>query len=195
MFHRFLLLSLTFILLLNANQTLASHEASEPTDGTVGSFRWLSKPLSLNQVPIQHWQGERIKLSKFKDKIVLLNIWASWCPPCVRELPALDRLQQRLGKKDFVVVAVSIDTDPELAGKMFYDQLGLEHIEMYIEPPEQLGKFFPIDVLPSNFLIDRNTQAMGLLRSFVDWDHPMADTLIKRLIDGVEVSVLREEKS
>ena len=102
-------------------------------------------------------------------------------------------MQQRLGKKDFVVVTVSIDTDPELARKMFYDQLGLKHIEMYIAPPEQLGKYFPIDVLPSNFLISRNTQALGLLRSFVDWDAPLADTLIKRLIDGVEVSVLREE--
>ena len=139
MFRRFLFLSLTFTLLLNASQTLASHEASEPSDGTVGSFRWLSKPLPLNQVPIQHWQGDRITLSKFKGKILLLNIWASWCPPCIRELPALERLQQRLGKKDFVVVTVSIDTDPELARKMFYDQLGLKHIEMYIAPPSSWG--------------------------------------------------------
>lgn len=194
MFRAFLSLTLTFIFLLNANHALASHEANEPTDGTVGSFRWLSKPIALSQVPIQHWQGDRIKLSKFKDKILLLNIWASWCPPCIRELPALDRLQQRLGKENFVVVAVSVDTDPELARKMFYDRLELKHIEMYTEPPEQLGKYLPVDVLPSNFFIDRNTLALGLLRSYVDWDHPLADTLIKRLIDGVEVSLLKKEK-
>lgn len=167
---------------------LASHEALEPTDGTVNSFRWLKNPLSVGQVPINHWQGKRITLAEFEGKIVLFNIWASWCAPCVRELPALDRLQERFGGEDFVVVAVSIDSEPENARKMFVDRLDLKHLKFYIEPPEQLGKFFPVDVIPSNFFIDRNSRALGLLRSYVEWGDPSTDKLIKRLIEGADMS-------
>ncbi len=95
--------------------------------------------------------------------------------------------------ENFVVVAVSIDTDPEQARKMFFDQLSMEHLKLYLEPAEQLGKYFPVDVLPSSFFLDRNGQAMGLLRSYVEWDDLLVDTLIKRLIDGVKASTLRME--
>lgn len=188
----YLVLALMFFSI--GTQVLAKHEASEPSDGSVDSFRWLKSPLPVSAVAIHDRQGKMIALSQFKGKIVLLNIWASWCQPCIRELPALDRLQQRLGGDDFEVVVVSIDTDPELARQMFSDQLSLQHLQLYLEPAEQLGKSFPVDVLPSSFILNRQGQAMGLLRSYVEWDAPLADRLIKRLIDGVEASTLSMEK-
>jgi len=174
----------TLALMLFVNQAPASHEASEPSDGTVNSFRWLKNPLTLPEISIQHWPGKRISLSQFKGKVVLLNLWATWCPPCVHELPALDRLQRRFGEEEFVVVAISVDRDPEAARKLFLDRLALDHLNFYIEAPEQLGKVFPLDVLPVNFIIDRNGQAIGLLRSFVDWDSPDADRFVKGLLAG-----------
>jgi len=188
----YLVLALMFFSI--GTQVLAKHEANEPSDGSVDSFRWLKSPLPVSAVAIHDRQGKMIALSQFKGKIVLLNIWASWCQPCIRELPALDRLQQRLGGDDFEVVVVSIDSDPELARQMFSDQLSLQHLQLYLEPAEQLGKSFPVDVLPSSFFLDRQGQAMGLLRSYVEWDAPLADRLIKRLIDGVEASTLSMEK-
>lgn len=176
-------------------QVWASHEASEPSDGTTNSFRWLESPLPVSTVQIRNGEGNRVSLSQFKGKVVLLNLWASWCPPCIRELPALDRLQQRLGGEDFVVVAVSMDRDPDLARQMFFDRLSLEHLTFYTEPADQLGRFFPVDVLPSNFFIDREGQAMGMLRSYVDWEAPQADALIRRLIAGVSAATLRAEKT
>ena len=187
-------LALTLMFFSVGTQVLADHEANEPSDGSVDSFRWLTSPLPVSAVVIHDRQGKTIALSQFKGKIVLLNIWASWCQPCIRELPALDRLQQRLGGDDFEVVVVSIDSDPELARQMFSDQLALEHLQLYFEPAEQLGKSFPVDVLPSSFFVDRQGQAMGLLRSYVEWDAALTDTLIKRLIDGVEASTLSMEK-
>ena len=162
----------------------ASHEANEPSDGTVNSFRWLANPVALPETSIQRWPTERVSLSSFAGKIVLLNLWATWCPPCVYELPALDRLQQRLGDEDFVVVAVSVDRDPKVARELFLGKLALTHLEFYAEPPESLGKTFPIDVLPSNFILDREGRAIGVLRSYVDWDSPVADEFVKRLLDG-----------
>ncbi len=162
----------------------ATHGASEPSDGTVNSFRWLENPLVLPETTIQRPPAERVSLSRFKGKIVLLNLWATWCPPCVYELPALDRLQQRFGDKNFVVVAVSVDQNPELARKMFSDRLALSHLQFYFEPPERLARTFPMDVLPSNFILDREGRAIGMLRSYVDWDGPAADEFVERLLAG-----------
>ncbi|MDH3760223.1 MAG: TlpA family protein disulfide reductase [Gammaproteobacteria bacterium] len=165
-------------------QVSASHEANEPSDGTVNSFRWLQNPLVLPETSLQRWQVEAVSLSSFKGKIVLLNLWATWCPPCVYELPALDRLQQRLGNEEFVVVTVSVDHDPGLAHNLFTGKLALANLEFYFENPERLGKTFPLDVLPSNFIIDREGRATGMLRSYVDWDSPAADEFVKRLLAG-----------
>ena len=162
----------------------ASHEASEPSDGTVNSFRWLKNPPLLPEISVEHWPGKRVSLSSYRGKIVLLNLWASWCPPCIRELPALDRMQQRLGGEEFEVVAISLDRSAEPARAMFVDRLALEHLDFLIEPAESLGKFFPVDVLPSNFIIDRDGRAIGMLRSYVDWESRAADEFIERLIDG-----------
>ena len=166
------------------SQAWASHGATESSDGTVDSFRWFKNPLVLPETPIRRGPAEPVSLFRFKGKIVLLNLWASWCPPCVYELPALDRLQQRLGSEEFVVVAVSVDRDPELARKLFTDKLALAHLEFYFEPPERLGQTFPVDVLPANFIIDREGRAIGMLRSYVDWDSPAADKFVERLLAG-----------
>ena len=192
------IISLTTVLLallLTFTHSIANHEKKELTDGTVKSFRWLKQPMTLGNFSIHDEKGKQVALSEFKNKIVLLNIWASWCSPCVRELPALDRLQQRLGGEDFVVLAVSVDTDPNLARKIFNDKLSIQHMDLYLEPAQQLGKFFPVDVLPSNFFINRNGQALGMLRSFINWDDPAAAKLIKRLIDGVSSNTLRMERT
>jgi thiol-disulfide isomerase/thioredoxin len=166
------------------SQAWASHGATEPSDGTVNSFRWLQNPLVLPETTIQQLPADHVSLSRFKGKVVLLNLWATWCPPCVYELPALDRLQQRFGGEEFIVVAVSVDRDPELARKMFSDRLALSHLQFYFEPPERLGKTFPMDVLPSNFILDREGRAIGMLRSYVDWDSPAAGEFVKRLLAG-----------
>ena len=177
-----ILLALTSIFYFAESR--ASHEASEPSDGTVNSFRWLKDPLVLPEISIQHAPGKRVSLSSFRGKIVLLNLWATWCPPCVYELPALDRLQQRHGGEDFVVVAVSVDRDAELARELFIDRLELAQLKFYVEPPEQIAKTFPLDVLPSNFILDREGRVIGMLRSYVDWDSPVADVFVERLVAG-----------
>lgn len=188
-------LSLLLALLLTSTYAIANHQEKEPTDGTVKSFRWLKQSIPLSNLSIHDWNGKQIALSEFKNKIVLLNIWASWCEPCLRELPALDRLQNRLGDDDFIVLTVSVDTEPKLARQIFNEKLAIQKLDLYIEPAQQLGKFFPVDVLPSNFFIDRNGQALGMLRSFVNWDDPDAAKLIKRLIEGVSINTLREERA
>ncbi len=174
-------------------KALATHKTNESYDGTIKSFRWLESPITVAEVLIRNEQKESIELARFNGKIVLLNLWASWCPPCIKELPALDRLQQRLGGNDFIVVAVSLDEDLNLARQMFSD-LSIQSMVLYSQSAENLGRHFPVDVLPTTYLIDRDGRAMGLLRSSINWDDPELDNLISRLIAGVTSATLRAEK-
>ncbi len=174
-------------------QALATHKTNETYDGTIKSFRWLKSSITVAEVLIQNEQQESIELARFNGKIVLLNLWATWCPPCVKELPALDRLQRRLGGDDFIIVAVSLDEDLNLARQMFSD-LSIQSMVLYSQSAENLGRHVPVDVLPTTFIIDRDGRAMGLLRSSINWDDPELDNLISRLIAGVTSTTLRAEK-
>jgi len=187
-------LLLVLMMSLFSAEALAIHKTNEKYDGTINSFRWLSRPIAVNHVQFRNAQEKQVGLSQFNGKIVLLNLWATWCPPCIKELPALDRLQQRLGKDDFVIVAVSLDDDIELAREMFFDRLSIRSMAIYTESTEQLGHDFPVDVVPASFFIDRKGQAIGMLRSYIDWDGAETDVLIKRLIAGVSTTTLKAEK-
>lgn len=173
---------------------MTAPKASESYGGSVNSFRWLGSPIRVSEVLIRKEQGTEIALSQFKGKIILLNLWASWCPPCVKELPGLDRLQQRLGGNEFVVVTVSLDEDLELARRMFVD-LSIESLKLFSQSSANLAKTFPVDLLPVTIIIDRDGQAMGLLRGALDWDNSEAEDLINRVIKGVSAVTLRTENS
>jgi thiol-disulfide isomerase/thioredoxin len=187
------LLLLLLMALFSAEALAAANETNEKSDGSINSFHWLKSPLTVNQAEFRNAQDEQIKLSQFNGKFVLLNLWATWCPPCIKELPALDSVQQRLGGDDFVIVAVSMDDDIKQAKEMF-DSLSIQSIALHIESAEKLGRNFPVDVVPASFLIDREGQAIGVLRSYVDWDNAETDALINRLIAGVSTATLRAEK-
>lgn len=164
----------------------AYHEASEPSDGTVNSFREVAPPHQLPELAVRGLDGVMVPLAAFRGRVVLLNIWATWCPPCLRELPALDRLQARLGGDDFVVVAVSIDEGGADIAAPYFEQLGIDQLELYVDPERTLGAALPTDVLPATFMLDRTGRVRSFLRSYVDWDTAEADAYIGRLISSAE---------
>ena len=87
--RRFIVTPLLCLALLPLSGARANHSASEPSDGTVKSFIELKPPRKIAPFPFFDEKGRRLTLAQFRGKIVLLNLWATWCPPCVREMPAL----------------------------------------------------------------------------------------------------------
>lgn len=193
-YRAYLTLMLVLLMPLFSAEALAGKGINENSDGSINSFNWLKRPLELNHVQFRNAQEEVVGLSQFTGKIVLLNLWATWCPPCIKELPALDRMQQRLGSDDFTIVAVSLDDDIKLAGEMFFDSLSIQSLALYTESIDKMSRAFPVDVVPVSFLIDREGRAMGVLRGFVDWDSTDTDVLVKRVIAGVSTATLKAEK-
>ncbi|SVE01692.1 uncharacterized protein METZ01_LOCUS454546, partial [marine metagenome] len=95
-----------------------------------------------------------VELANFKGRMVLLNLWATWCAPCIQELPALDRLQQAMASTNFVVVALSLDRGGLAEVGPFWSRAGLRHLAIYMDPSMTAGQTLGVRGLPTTFLID-----------------------------------------
>jgi len=140
------------------------------------------KPLDLPEVSFEGPGGETKTLADFKGKIVLLNIWASWCVPCREEMPQLDKLQAELGAKDFEVVAVNIDRGGGDKAKKFLEETGAAHLAPYTDPSGKLFAAVRAVGMPTSLLIDRDGREIGRLVGPADWGSEEAKKLIETAV-------------
>jgi cytochrome c biogenesis protein CcmG, thiol:disulfide interchange protein DsbE len=112
----------------------------------------------------------KVALSDFRGQIVVLNFWASWCPPCIEETPSLVVMQQRLRAKGITVIGVSIDED-EQAYHRFINEHGIDFITVR-EPSEATEHLYGTVKIPETYIIDRNGILRRKLVSSVDWTSP-----------------------
>ena len=136
------------------------------------NFVFVSKPTPVPEINFDDAEGQARKLSDFKGKVLLVNIWATWCGPCRTEMPALDRLQARLGGSDFEVIPVSIDRGGMEAIRKFYNEIGVRNLAMYIDSSGQALRQTRALGLPTTLLIDRSGQEIGRVIGPVEWDAP-----------------------
>jgi len=127
--------------------------------------------------------GEPLSLNDFRGKMILLNLWATWCVPCRVEMPALDRLQQALGGEEFEVVAVNIDTSRLERRKTFLDSVGVTHLGFYTDEKadsfQVLKRHGKVLGLPTTFLIDAAGCELGRMAGPAEWDSEQAKNLIR----------------
>jgi thiol-disulfide isomerase/thioredoxin len=127
-------------------------------------------------------QGKPLKLSDWRGKVILVNLWATWCAPCRKEMPALAALQSKLGGEDFEVLAISIDRKGAAASAAFLDEAKATVLKLYVDPSSKaLGALQAIG-LPASVLIDRDGREIGRLLGPAEWNAPEAEQLIKAAI-------------
>lgn len=126
--------------------------------------------------------GASHSLADFRGKVVLLNIWATWCVPCRVEMPTLDRLQATLGGPDFEVVALSIDRGGAEVVRKFFDEIGIQHLAVSIDT--STGAAFELGVvgLPATLLIDRDGMEIGRVIGPAEWDSEEIVSTLEPLI-------------
>jgi thiol-disulfide isomerase/thioredoxin len=125
--------------------------------------------------------GKPVSLADFRGRIVLVNFWATWCGPCVAEMPSLDRLEAELGGRDFAVITVSEDRNPAVIAP-FYEEHGLRSLKRYHDPSAALSRAFGIRGLPTSVLIDREGREIGRIEGPAEWDSAEALALIRHFI-------------
>lgn len=140
--------------------------------------------LPLSAVHFINAQGKPMTLADFKGKVVLLNIWATWCPPCVKEMPTLDQLEKTLGGKNFAVVPLSIDKGGVFTVKSFYDDNFIGHLPIYVDPTTQVLDTLSILGTPSTLLINKQGQEVARTMGPEDWDSPAIIAQLKHYIDA-----------
>ena len=129
-------------------------------------------PRPLPEIAFESDEGEAMSLADFRGSVVLLNVWATWCAPCRREMPTLDRLQATLGGPDFQVVALSIDRKGLPAVQEFYAELGLETLPIYVDETGAAQRALNVLGLPTTLLLDRDGNEIGRLLGPAEWDSP-----------------------
>jgi thiol-disulfide isomerase/thioredoxin len=127
--------------------------------------------------------GAAHSLIDFRGRFLLINFWATWCLPCVAEMPSLDRLQATLGGTDFTVIPVSQDHQGVSVVAPFYKRLGLTHLELYLDDRMKFARAFEVQYLPTTVLIDRRGQEVARMVGDTEWDSPEAIGILRRFIE------------
>lgn len=126
--------------------------------------------------------GHAMTLADFSGKTVLLNLWATWCVPCREEMPALDRLQAKLGSPEFEVIPLSIDRGGLATVETFYQELGLTALAVYVDDSGKAAQQLRAVGIPTTLLINREGQEVGRLVGPAEWDAPAAVAVIRNLL-------------
>lgn len=126
--------------------------------------------------------GAARTLADWRGRMVLVNLWATWCAPCRREMRSLDNLQARLGGKDFDVLALNTDADDATKVKAFYQRFGVKELATYLDPGKAAYKALGAVGTPTNILIDCHGRELGRLEGAARWDSDEAVLLIRALM-------------
>ncbi|SEK99506.1 TlpA family protein disulfide reductase [Jannaschia helgolandensis] len=126
--------------------------------------------------------GSRMDLEDFQGRVVLLNIWATWCVPCREEMPTLDALQAELGGPGFEVLALSIDRAGAGVVQRFYDEIGISKLKMYVDTTMLSATALRAFGLPTTLLIDRNGREIGRLVGPAEWDDPEMIAFLRQYV-------------
>jgi thiol-disulfide isomerase/thioredoxin len=149
--------------------------ATEPPQ----NFAVHEAPVAVPEISFADGDGLPRTLADFHGKVVLLNIWATWCAPCRKEMPTLDRLQAELGGPDFEVIAVSMDRGGPDKVKKFFAEIGIEHLALNIDTSGKAMFTLGAPGLPMTLLIDGKGKEIGRLIGPAEWDAPDMVTFIR----------------
>ena len=156
-----------------------------PITGSVQNFIAFDEPIAASLIPLStNGDGERT-LESLRGKVVLVNFWATWCGPCVREMPTIAALQDRLGGDDFAVAIVSQDRDGwKRIGPFLERRLKLDFENSFLDEGLKFSRAMSVRSLPVVAILDPQGNEVGRLVGGAEWDSPEAIALLQYYIDA-----------
>ena len=159
--------------------TTRSTVAMPPLDGWMQQFTLNDPPLPVPDTAVRNGDGKPVRLADFNGRVVLVNFWATWCAPCIREMPSLDRLQAAMGGDGFTVFAVNEDRNGAEVAAPFLEKLGVKNLGINLDNKMAFARSLGVRGLPASFLVDRNGRIVGALHGLAEWDSDEAKALIR----------------
>ncbi len=154
-----------------------------PLTGEMSRFSFAETPQSFDQISLVNLQDNDVSLSQYRGKVVLVNVWATWCGPCVMEMPGLDHLSATLGGDDFVVLPVSIDRGGSHQANPFLNRMGVKSMTPLFDRSNSIGRFLSASRIPVTLIIGRDGNEIGRITGAADWDSEEARALLKYFIN------------
>ena len=135
------------------------------------------------ETAFQDRDGNSVTLADYAGKVVLLNVWATWCPPCRAEMPALDALAGALEGADFEVIALSTDRTGVARVEDFFRSIGIRNLEIMLDPKGEFMRAAGVMGLPVTLVLDREGREIARMIGDADWNSPEARALVERIIE------------
>jgi thiol-disulfide isomerase/thioredoxin len=129
-------------------------------------------PRQLTDLTFSDSSGRSLTLKDFRGIFVLVNVWATWCPPCKEEMASLNQLALLLANKNIQIVPISIDVSRALVVRSFYERLGLKNLSIYVDPSTKVMNGLAIIGVPTTLLIGRDGREIGRMVGPAQWDAP-----------------------
>ena len=149
--------------------------------GEMSGFKFFPAPKEIPELVFKDAAGQPVALSAFRGKLVLLTLWATWCPYCARELPTLDKLQDALGKEKFMVLPVSVDKEGPSFVKKYLQEKSL-NLPTYSDPRNSISTMMGSRGIPFCFLIDQSGRHIGYISGETNWAASESIELLKAFI-------------
>jgi len=142
---------------------------------------WLEEPEPAPDTTFLDATSAPTTIAAYAGRVVLLNFWATWCPPCREEMPSLDRLQAARGGGDFTVLAVSLDRGGWNDVLPFVKEHGLAHLPLALDPGGKMANAYGVFGLPTSIFVDAQGRVVAGLQGSAAWDSPEVVAVIDRL--------------
>ena len=152
--------------------------------GEMSRFKKAQTPKPLPDLEFQDANDKPLRFADFRGRALLINFWATWCTPCVKEMPSLDRLQAMFPKDKFLVLPLSIDGASRPRVAPFYKDRKLTHLGIYFDKGRKAMQGLDVSLLPTSILVDPAGRELGRLEGDADWDMPEGVALMNAAIAG-----------
>lgn len=132
-------------------------------------------------------EGDEIDLHAFDGHLTLVNLWATWCPPCRKELPGMDRLKGALADEGLEIVAISLDRGGLKKAGTFWKRAGFDHLELYADPDKDLAQEMGVISLPVTAIVGPDGREIARMVGDAEWDSDEAQAMLRFLIEKTGV--------
>jgi len=171
------LTSLTFKFYNNKNNDLIS----EFLKNELEDFELSKEKKNISNLIFKDHKEKEISFSDFKGKILLVNFWATWCAPCIKEMPSLDRLESKING-NFDVIAISVDRDGVEKVTDFFDENKISNLEKFFDIKNSLAKEMNLYGVPTSFFVNKEGDLIGYYQGDMEWDNDTVINFINYLI-------------